>query len=445
MKIKWPKDWIIPILISFTLVNGLIKTLLNFRFLPLLIDFSLLLFLLIWFVFTTSSTKIIIGKIDLVAISLMLIAFICIFNPNIPSLQAGFEGFRKFAFMIYGFFIGRYLINYISLKRSLIFLIYSSIFISLYGIKQFFLPTSLDYKLIDISTSSATTYMMGGHIRAFSTMSGPFHLGLFLMSILLLLFTGAQKFPEYRKKYYLFSIPLIIALIMTVTKSNWFGLIIGIIFLILLNSKHILKFVYRGLIVGVLLLILLLFFIQISSTIPELRTINEGFQAFTNPLNSPTMQFRLELWSDTIFPLISGSPWIGYGTGSAGEGLGHLFIPKNAIFTNAHNIFLKVMFEYGFIGLAIFAIFLLVVFVIIWNVRKKVTNNFLKVVANWSLSFFVAIIATGMVGSILDAYPINLIFWMVLGMSTKLHKIEEKYYDDIRIEKNRNGGKCWTE
>lgn len=424
MKIRDPQAWIIPILITLGCFNGLVKAITGIRYFPILIDLSIILLVAGWIFTQMLNQRPWLGREDFMAIAFIALAFLGMFHPNIPSFQAGLEGFRKFAFMIFGFLAGRHLINITGLKRLIRLLLISAFVISLYGIKQYLFPSALDYHLIELSTASPITYLMGGHIRAFSTLAGPFHLGIYLVGILLLLMSIWQFYPRKRYMAVLLGIPSLLALVMTVTKSNWFALLAGVLFLILLNSKSPGQTFGQIFLISILALATLFVLIQVSTANPIFKTINDGLQAFINPTEAPTMVFRLDLWKETIFPLIRQSPWIGYGTGSAGEGLALLFNPDVSIFTNAHNIFLKVQFELGLIGTIIFLIFLISTFFHMMKVRRSLKDPFLRLVCDWSLAFFISMMVAGLVGSILDAYPINLLFWILMGASTRLRYFE---------------------
>jgi O-antigen ligase len=424
LKIRNPQAWIIPVLITLGCFNGLVKAITGIRYFPLLIDLSII-FLLIARIFTQMlNQKLRLGREDFVAIAFIALAFLGMFHPNIPSFQAGLEGFRKFAFMIFGFLVGRHLISITGLKRLIRLLLISAFVISLYGIKQYLFPSALDYRLIELSTASPITYLMGGHIRAFSTLAGPFHLGLYLVAILLLLTSIWLFYPGKRLLVVLLGIPMLLALVMTVTKSNWFGLLVGIFFVILLNSKNFWRTFGQIILIGVICLVILFVLLQLSTVNPIFKTINDGLQAFQNPTEAPTMVFRIELWRGTIIPLIRDSPWIGYGTGSAGEGLGFLFNPDVSVFTIAHNLFLKVQFEMGLIGTFTFFILIISIFFHMLKVRRSLKDSFLLLLSNWSLAFFVSMMVAGLTGSILDAYPVNLLFWILMGSATRLCYLE---------------------
>lgn len=431
MKIRDPQAWLIPILITLGCFNGLVKAVTGIRYFPILIDLTIILIVSGWIATQMLNQRLRLGREDLMAIAFIALAFLGMFHPNIPSFQAGLEGFRKFAFMIFGFLVGRHLLNTTSLKRLIRLLLISSFVISLYGIKQYLFPSALDYRLIELSTASPITYLMGGHIRAFSTLAGPFHLGIYLVAILLLLMSIWQIYPRKKILIVFVGVPSLLALVMTVTKSNWFALLVGVLFLILLNSKSPGRTFGQIFLIGILALATLFVLIQVSTANPIFKTINDGLQAFINPTEAPTMVFRLDLWKETIFPLIRQSPWIGYGTGSAGEGLSFYFDPDNSVFVIVHSLFLKVQFEMGLIGTITFLVFLISIFFHVMRVRRDLKDPFLRLLCNWSLAFFISMMVAGLVGSILDAYPINLLFWILLGSATR-----SRYLERVNVEKS---------
>lgn len=428
--LKHPADWILPLLITLASFNGLIKAVSGVRYAPLVIDAAL--FGLLFAVFATRLLRdsLRIGLVDILAATFILIAILGMFHPNIPSLQAGVEGFRKFAFMIIGFFVGRYLVNLTALKRLIGVLLAGSFFISLYGVKQFIFPTALDYRLIELSTASPVTYLMGGHIRAFSTLAGPFHLGIYLACTLLLLFAIWQRYPNRRRLVVILAVPMLAALIMTVTKSNWVGLLAGVLTLILLNSRQPLRLIWGLIVIGLIAGLVLYLLVWVSSITPGLETVYAGLQALLNPLEAPTFKFRLDLWNETVIPLMTRSPWFGYGTGSAGEGLINLFENTSSTYIVAHNLYFKIQVELGLLGSLCFWSFLFYALINIWLAGRRLQDRFLKIVSDWTLAFAVAILIAGLTGAILDAYPVNLIFWLLLGISSRLprYNASEDFY-----------------
>ena len=62
----------------------------------------------------------------------------------------------------------------------------------------------------------------------------------------------------------------------------------------------------------------------------------------------------------------------------------------------------------------------------IWQTRHYLKDPLLIGMNHWALGFITAILVAGISGAILDAYPANLIFWLILGIATRLPKYEEK-------------------
>jgi O-antigen ligase len=366
-----------------------------------------------------------IGLIDLLVLVFISLGFLWIFHPNIPSFAAGMEGFRKFAFMLFGFLIGRY---WFKSRESLVVLMKVLIFpvtlIAIYGIKQYLFPTALDFRLIELSTGSPITYMMGGHIRAFSTLSGPFHLGILLVAsslLLLALYLAKVK----RNILFLGSLFLIqvIALVMTVTKSNMFALIAGSLVLVFLLTKKPLRTAFRLFIIGIIGLTLVWIIYVATANNAQFRTVHQGIQDLINPTQAQTMLFRIDLWREEVIPLIQASPWTGYGTGSAGEGLGFYFEKTKSTYIASHNLFFKVIFEIGFPGLLLFLIILGLSFVTLFHNHRRLKDPLFLAFNAWVLAFLIGVLLASVTGPILDAYPVNLLFWIVLGIATKLPKL----------------------
>lgn len=426
IRISTVRNYLIPVLLLLGLFNGLIKSLTGIRYFPLIIDFTILLIsaYLLLAIFDKDNPRI--GAIDLLVIVFIGIAAVWMFHPNIPSFAAGLEGFRKFAFVLLGFLIGRY---WFRTRESLIFLIKVLIIpvtlIAVYGIKQYLLPSSIDFRLIQLSTGSPTTYLMGGHIRAFSTLSGPFHLGILLVasSLLILAFYLAKVRQSVLIMGSLFLVQ-VLALVMTVTKSNMFALIAGSLVLIFLLTKNPVRTAFRLIVIGIVGLILVWIIYQATADNDQFRTVHQGIQDLINPTQAQTMLFRLELWQEEVIPLMLASPWSGYGTGSAGEGLGFYFENTKSTYIAAHNQFFKVIFEIGIPGLFVFIIILGLTFLMLLRNHRRLKEPFFVAFNAWAMAYLVAVLVAGVAGPILDAYPINLLFWMILGIATRLPRIQ---------------------
>lgn len=404
---------------------SILKAVTGTRFAPLTFDlglfFACVLYLgegLLW------HRKIRLGNLDILLLFLWGLAFLQIFNPNVPNLQSGIEGFRKFIFMSITFYLGRHLLRLRDFRLFGKGMMLFSIPVVIYGIKQFFVMWPIDYRLIELSTSSSTTFLMGGWIRPFSTMSGPFQLGLYLMVLLLLTLSILKtkvNHPYLRSLVIGFLILEIILLLMTRTKGNWIGLLVGISILFILQSRRnpvrvILKLSGFSLFSGIIIIFMLS---QVSGN--TLTVLNDALFAITHPLQAPTFIYRLDLWQNTIIPAIQKQPFLGYGTGSAGEGLQNLYEGTQSLFFFSHNLYIKVWLEMGLVGLIVF---LWIVSESLWRglrqLRRPVTiNSETGLLLRWSFAVVVAFLVGGVVIPTLDAYPINYYFWLLLGLLSR--------------------------
>ncbi len=400
-------------------LTAILKAITGIRFAPLVFDLGLLFACILHLGEGLLQGKLRAGTLDLLLLLLWGLALLQIFNPNVPSLQAGIEGFRKFIFMSIAFYISRHLFQMPDFRLFIKGIILFSIPVTLYGIKQFVVMWPIDYRMIDLSTSSPVTFLMGGWVRPFSTMSGPFQLGLYLVVVLLLLLVllARDKPRPWIRFFLLLLLGLQLALLlMTRTKGNWGGFIVGTIVLVLLQSRNPVRAAARltGLAVLGGLAIGFIFYVTSGNT---RNVLNDAVIAITNPLEAPTFVFRMQLWTDEVIPALRTQWLLGYGTSSAGEGLQNLYENTASQFFYSHNLYLKVLMEMGLIGFLSFLVLIgagmLSGIRYLYKVRTIQPN--VLVVLQWSMAVTTAFLIAGIVIPTLDAYPANYYFWLLLG------------------------------
>ncbi|MBE2197599.1 MAG: O-antigen ligase family protein [Anaerolinea sp.] len=410
----------VVLLLALVPLVGILKALTGSRFAPLTFDLGLLLALALFVLADLLRGKIRIGHLDMLWLAFLILAFLQMFNPNVPTLQAGVEGFRKFAFMSIAFYMGRHMLREKDRRLLVHLLLLVSVPVTLYGLKQFFFISALDLRVIDLATSGVTTYLMGGWIRPFSTTPGPFHLGLYLLTVLLLLIAlliDKQTKPRFRLVLTGVIALQLTVLIMTRTKGNWIGLIIGVIVLALLQVRHSPKAFIR--LFGLILLgALVIGAIVLAASDIAQSVVQDAIFAVTHPAQAPTFIYRLSLWQDTMLPAISRHPLLGYGTSSAGEGLANLYQNNASLYFPSHNLYLKVFLELGLFGLLIFLTIIMLSLRRGWRLRKRQGefNPTDRIIWQWSFAVIVAFLVAGIVIPTLDAYPPNYYFWLLLGI-----------------------------
>lgn len=401
-------------------LTGILKAITGSRFAPLVFDLGLLMACGLHLLDGLVKGKLRLGKLDILLLALWGLALVQIFNPNVPSMQAGIEGFRKFIFMSVAFYISRHILQLRDFRLFTKGMIIVAIPVTLYGIKQFFIMWPIDYRMITLSTSSSTTYLMGGWIRPFSTMPGPFHLGSYLMILLLLilaLLRGKKLQPYLRPLLIVLFMLQIALLLMTRTKGNWIGFIAGVTVLFVLQSRNPARAFVR---LGGFALVggAMIFMIFSLTSGASLIVLDDAFSAITNPLQAPTFVYRMELWQETMIPAFQEQPFWGYGTSSAGEGLANLYIGTGSRYFNSHNLYIKILLEMGVVGLFLF---LWIVGESLWTGLRQLRgpNNSspdATVLLQWGVAGVTAFLVSGLVIPNLDAYPVNYYFWLLLGL-----------------------------
>lgn len=408
------------LLLVFVPLTSILKAVTGSRFAPLTFDLALLLAFGMFIGEGLVRSKIRLGWLDFCFVLFLLWAGLQMFNSNVPSLQAGVEGLRKFAFASILFYVGRHFLrvrDVVLLQKALVII---SVFIALYGLKQFFFMSAIDYRMIELASASRTTYLMGGWVRPFSTLPGPFHLGLYLVIVSLLLFAQLMlKHGRFSTRLFISFLLLlqVTVLFFTRTKGNWAGLAVGIVMLLIVQTQRPLKLLLQiiGLGLAAILFIIIILFVAPSSTT---GVLDDAIFAITNPWEAPTFLYRVQLWEEIIVPALRENPLLGYGTSSAGEGLFNLYQETNSRHFPSHNLYLKVFLELGIIGLLLFFVLIGGSLVKGWKaVRKQdATSPAILLTLRWGIATVVAFLAAGLVIPTLDAYPGNYYFWLLLGL-----------------------------
>lgn len=420
------------LLIALVPLTGIFKALTGSRFAPLIFDLGILAACGLHLLDAALRGRARVGWADLLFAGFVGLAFVQMFNPNVPGLQAGAEGFRKFAYMGVAFYAGRHMLAAPEvgwLQRLLLIL---SGPIALYAIKQFFLPSAIDYRIIDLATADPVTYLMGGRLRPFATLPGPFHLGLYLVATGLLavrLLLGRRLRPIWALALVGLLALQMTALIMTRTKGNWVAMGAGVLLLALLASGSAAGLLQRArrlaaalALAGLLGAILL--GLALSGRFPVL---SDALSAVLDPLNAPTFVYRVQLWQQEMLPAMSASPLFGWGTSSAGEGLGNLYagVPGARYFAS-HNLYFKITLELGAVGLALF---LGLVGLCLWRgwrvARGRVSAGLPAETTQWALAVVVGFLIAGLAAPVLDAYPANYYFWLLLGLLARAPRDRE--------------------
>jgi O-antigen ligase len=88
---------------------------------------------------------------------------------------------------------------------------------------------------------------------------------------------------------------------------------------------------------------------------------------------------------------------------------------------NSHNLYLKILIELGVVG---FLVFFAIVFISLKRGarhlrRQQFVNQRQIMTTIWALAVVFAFFVAGLAVPVLDAYPPNYYFWLVLGILAK--------------------------
>ncbi|WP_280170449.1 O-antigen ligase family protein [Priestia megaterium] len=354
----------------------------------------------------------------------VLFSFVQMFNPNIPSFMAGFEGFRKTSFAFLLFYLGALAFN--DAKEAKRFFVVLSLFstpILLYGIKQYLFLSNFDTLYINANDADMYTGMLFGKPRATSIFAGPFHFGMFAAVLAVVNLFLMDTVKRRRDKFWLFLLLAIsiYACYSSLTRTNLVALFVALIsYKILVNIK---RFIFVFPFISVALIFSFNYILSVSdkliySTNGFLRMIG----TISNFSNDSRLQGRSHGW-EVIKELVKQHPIVAYGTGSAGDTLQNTYVFR--YHATSHNFFLKVLMETGFIGLGFIIILFVALLVLMLKKILNETNKLNKRLIVCSLSVFSIFLVNTMVNSTIETYPVSGLIFLILGMALIKFKKEE--------------------
>jgi O-antigen ligase len=193
----------------------------------------------------------------------------------------------------------------------------------------------------------------------------------------------------------------------------------GVVVLLLLQTKR--PFALFKRLIGLSLASVLIFALLTAIVPPNtISALDDAIFAITNPLEAPTFLYRVQLWEEIMIPALQENPLWGYGTSSAGEGLGSLYAKTNSQHFASHNLYLKIFLELGIIGLFLF--FVLVIGSLSraftsWRLARKYTiDPTIQITQFWGIATVIAFLVAGLAIPTLDAQPVSYYFWLLLGL-----------------------------
>lgn len=406
------------ILILASYIN-LVKPIFGIRYAPILIDLVIALIFLRVFLNKTISGKnssFLSPAIEISLLLFFLISLIQLFNPNIPTLQVGLEGFRKTTYQMMAVFLGIYCVkNSLEIERIGKYISYASVPILLYGIKQWFFFSPFDQRIIELNFAGRAVYYLGGSRRAISIFSGPFHFGMFSCIIALL-----SLYFYLKRKNFLYLVLFVIStagVFFSMTRTSIVAFVISGFFFLWFAKPEKRRLLKKT---SVLFLLLLLILIMVSSQ--EFLPLVNMLETLQSVSEDQRFLYRFIGYRNMSEAFIE-RPIMGYGMGSAGDTLGRFFEEK-AHFTS-HNLGFKILIETGLLGLAIYFFFFIAWFKKAFSLFKS-KNTYVRNLSVLIISIVLVLLVNGIVGSAVEAYPMNLYIWFFMGALAKVWWLEKR-------------------
>lgn len=346
------------------------------------------------------------GAVELLVLAFGLVGAIELFHPNVPSMAVGLESYRRLVFQMLGLIVGLLAVRD---RRDILFLwkvlALCSVPILLYAIKQFFVISDFDRAMIESTAADMDTWQLFGKIRSFGLFSGPFHLGLFAGII----FWIALALRSQSGKWYYSALATlaVTAAIASLTRSSVIALVGSVpvvLFLVMRGARLQVAAVTLTSVV-----VLLATFYLLRSSSDSFASIVEGYSVLESLQEDGRLQGRFEDYRHAT-RMFAEYP-LGAGMGSASDAMGSQFSSANKQHLTSHNLLLWVGIETGAVGLLLFVGILISVGLAIHKLIR-IKDAPMALAASGAL---VVVLITGMTGSTLSAYPVNLIFWTLSG------------------------------
>lgn len=319
---------------------------------------------------------------------------VLILHPNVPGAEVGLLGLRKTTMCVAGFALGasvavalRWVVERLVVKVVLAAVVVS-IFIHLFapGLEASITRGAGEY-----------TAIFGGQARLQGIFSGPFHIAV---AGILLVTWAVVRFSRART---LASIALVIgiaAIALSLVRTAFVAIAVALV-VVALVAPSVGKATKRlAIIAGLGIAALAIASVLAPQALRVLGSI-AGFQSDTRFLG------RFAGYEEGLH-LVSESPLIGWGAGSAGDTLDRAFV--NGEHITSHNVILKIAVEGGLVGLILWIAF--IVFVL--RATRPLSSERTLVAG-----LLAGLVAMGMTVASTETLPISYLLFVIAGLCAR--------------------------
>ncbi|MFT8314019.1 MAG: O-antigen ligase family protein [Clostridium sp.] len=244
-------------------------------------------------------------------------------------------------------------------KKSLNIILISASIIAIYGILQYFkINPILNVANNEFRGSVTSTIGQRNFVGTYCTLFIPIFLGLFI--------------HNGKKRYFIVNMLMIGLMFSSTTRSSWIAFVFySLIFIIycLINIKNNKKFIARF---SLLLITLVLIFSFMNFKNKDMLT-NRAKTVYTdarNIDNDDSGSSRIFIWKKAI-PFLFKNPILGSGPDTYNLVLNDAESKKRALYFKAHNEYLQIAITEGYLALAVYISFVLVILFRLFKSRKK--------------------------------------------------------------------------
>lgn len=144
-------------------------------------------------------------------------------------------------------------------------------------------------------------------------------------------------------------------------------------------------------------------------------------QRVTGQSEDSSIDWRFQLWSEMKTKIFE-SPVVGHGLGA----FPILRERQNQYFfqgTEAHNDYLRLAVETGFLGVSVYSVLLIATVLSLCIAYRRTTDSAIRPLLLGGIGVSIAIMAMSVFDNLLQATPVMWLYWVSIGMMLKLPKV----------------------
>ena len=259
--------------------------------------------------------------------------------------------------------------------------------------------------------------------RPSSTLGNPIFLAVYLLLLFFLTISSAIKEKRsIRKGLHIAAATLFLFVILiTEVRAAWLGLIAGIFYFLIFYPKKI-KWLKTITCTVFFLVVLIIGYANTSFRFPNFLYQSKIFESINSrlSLNSLKSEGRFEAWP-VVLRATFEKPYLGWGPENQQIGFDKYYNPKTVLFPwwdRAHNVFLDIASQAGFIALAIYIFIFVFIFYKLSKIRKSDASSNDSLMAHSIQATLVAYLVSNFFS--FDSFSSYLIFFLLIGYSAYL-------------------------